>query len=103
MPEPGIGFSTLERVEALVANPALFELADAVPERDLSAGGRPRDFPVFLWLLFDALLGVYGPGRKVEAELAHPTVWRRLRRHVRDMVPDRPELWLGERPMRRYH
>jgi hypothetical protein len=103
MPERSVGFSTLERLEALVANPALFELADAVPEPDPSVGGRPRDFPVFMWVLFDALLSVYGSGRKVEAELGHPTVWRRLRRHVRDMVPDRPELWLGERPMRRHH
>jgi hypothetical protein len=56
-----------------------------------------------MWLLFDALLSVYGSGRKVEAELAHPAVWSRLRRHVRDAQPDRPELWLPERPMRRHH
>ena len=103
MPEAGVGFSSLERLEALVANPALFELADAVPEPDPSAGGRPRDFPVFMWLLFDALLSVYGSGRKVEAELAHPTVWQGLRRQVRHALPDRPELWLGDRPMRRHH
>lgn len=103
MPEPGVGFSTLERLEALVANPALFELAEAVPEPDPSAGGRPRQYPVFMWLLFDALLSVYGSGRKVEAELAHPTVWSRLRGHVRQAQPDRPDLWLPERPMRRHH
>ena len=101
MPDRGVGFSALERLEALVSNPALFELADAVPEPDPSVGGRPRLYPVFMWLLFDALLSVYGSGRKVEAELAHPTVWSRLRRHVRDAQPDRSDLWLPRRPMRR--
>jgi hypothetical protein len=94
MPEPGVGFGTLERLEALVANSALFELADVVPEPDPSAGGRPRQYPVYMWLLFDALLSVYGSGRKVEAELAHPTVWSRLRGHVRIAQPHRPDLWL---------
>src|SRR5688572_14228148 len=103
MRETGVGFSTLERLEALVANLALYELADAVPKPDPSTGGRPRQYPVFMWLLFDALLSVYGSGRKVEAELAHPTVWQRLRRHVRDAQPDRPDLWLADRPMRRHH
>jgi len=101
--ERNIGFSTLERLEALVANPALFELAEAVPEPDPSAGGRPRQYPVFMWLLFDALLSVYGSGRKVEAEIAHPVVWARLRRHVRDAQPRRRDLWLSKRPMRRHH
>lgn len=69
-----VGFSTLERLEAIVANGALFELADAVPPADPSAGGRPRQYPVFMWVLFDSLLSVYGSGRRVEAELAHATV-----------------------------
>lgn len=103
MPEPGVGFGTLERLEALVANPAVFAMAEIVPEPDPTAGGRPRQYPVFMWLLFDALLSVYGSGRKVEAELAHPVVWSRLRQHVRDAQPDRPDLWLPERPMRRHH
>lgn len=103
MAEPGVGFGTLERLEALVANPALFELAEVVPEPAPTSGGRPRQYPVFMWLLFDALLSVYGSGRKVEAELAHPTVWGRLRRQVRDAQPERPDLWLPERPMRRHH
>lgn len=103
MTERQIGFSTLERLEAIIANRALYELADAVPEPDSSAGGRPRQYPVFMWLLFDALLSVYNSGRRVEAELAHATVWQRLRGLVEQAVPDRSELWLPERPMRRHH
>ena len=97
------GFSTLERLEALVVNPALYELADAVPEGDRSRGGRARHYPVFMWLLFDALLSVYGSGRRVEAELAHPVVWDRLTRLIRERFPATPEMWLPDRPMRRHH
>jgi len=67
-----VGVSTLERLEALVANDELFALADAVPEPDPSAGGRPRMFPPYMWVLYDALLTVHGSARQVEAELSHP-------------------------------
>ena len=38
-----VGFSALERLEELVANDALFKLAEVVPEPEPSRGGRPRD------------------------------------------------------------
>ena len=94
---------TLERDEAILRNPALFELAELVPEQDFSRGGRRRDYPVFMWLAFDALLSVYGSARQVEAELAHPVVWDFIRRLVREYHPKDPSQWLPVRPMRRYH
>jgi hypothetical protein len=97
------GVSALERVEALLANPALFELAELVPDASHRAGGRRRDYPAFMWLLYEALISVYGSARRVEAELAHPLVWRLIRSTVRRSYPDRPELQLGDRPMRRHH
>jgi hypothetical protein len=103
MARRSVGFSALERLEALVANDALFELAEIVPEPDPSRGGRPRDYPVYMWLLFDALLSVYGSGRRVEAELGHAVVWGRLRSLIREELPTRPDLWLPDRPMRRHH
>ena len=96
-----VGVSALERLEALVANDALYELADAGP-RPRRPGGRPRDYPVFMWLLFDALLSVYGTARRVEAELAHPIVWNLIRRPSASASPIRTD-WLPERPMRRHH
>jgi hypothetical protein len=98
-----IGFSTLERLEAVVANDAIYRLAEIVPERHPSSGGRPRQYPVYMWLLFDALLSVYGSGRRVEAELAHPMVWDRLRSLIRERFPTEPDRWLPSRPMRRHH
>jgi hypothetical protein len=56
-----------------------------------------------MWLLFDALLSVYGSGRRVEAELAHPLVWARLQALIRTALPMQPERWLSDRPMRRHH
>jgi len=98
-----VGVSALERVEALITNPALYAAATAVPERQPGEGGRPRQFPVFMWLLFDALLSVYGSGRRVESELAHPVVWSRIREVVADQFPNDPSMWVGDRPMRRHH
>ena len=103
MARRSVGFSALERLEALVANDALFKLAEIVPEPEPSRGGRPRDYPVYMWFLFDALLSVYGSGRRVEAELGHAVVWGRLRSLIREALPKRPDLWLPDRPMRRHH
>jgi len=99
---PG-GVSALERLEALVSNPALYELAALVPQQDPSAGGRRRHYPAFMWLLFDALLSVYGSARRVEVELAHPLVWRHLCDLVRERFPEEPDHWLPETPIRRHH
>jgi hypothetical protein len=98
-----IGISALERLEALVNNPALYAFANTVPEQRRSDGGRPRHYPPYMWVLFDALLSVYGSGRRVEAELGHPVVWNRLRELVAARFADRPEVRLPERPMRRHH
>jgi len=98
-----VGVSAFERLEALVANDALYELADRVPSPDPTAGGRPRMFPVYMWLLYDALLSVWGSARRVEAELAHPIVWKQLRTLIKSKFPDDPERWLPPTPMRRWH
>ena len=103
MTRPPSGVSALERLEALIANPALFELAELVPEQEQSSAGRRRHYPVFMWLLYDALLSVYGSARRVEVELAHPVVWGHLRNLIRQRFPHEPHLWLPVVPMRRHH
>jgi len=101
--KPRVGVSAFERLEALVANDELYELADVVPTPDPSAGGRPRMFPPYMWLMYDSLLSVWGSARQVEAELAHPVVWNQLRGLVRAKFPDQPDRWLPTTPMRRWH
>lgn len=67
-----VGISALERLEVLIGNPALYAFGDTVPAQRKSDGGRPRHYPPYMWVLYDALLSVYGSGRRVESELAHP-------------------------------
>jgi hypothetical protein len=98
-----VGVGSLDRLEALVANDALLELAEAVPEPPVERGGRPRMFPPYAWILFDALLSVYGSARRVEAELAHPVVWGHLRGLIQSRFPKQPDRWLPAQPMRRHH
>ena len=96
----GAPVGALEKVEALFANPALYELADLIPEPDHTAGGRPRHYPAFMALAFDALLSVFGSARQVEVEIAHPLIWDLIRRTAGRHRPDEP---LPDRPMRRHH
>jgi hypothetical protein len=103
MASRGSGIPALERVEAILGNPALYRLAEAIPRQDRPQGGRPRLYPEFMWLVFEALISVYRSARAVEAELAHPIVWARLRRLVRERFPSDSAMWLPEQPMRRFH
>jgi hypothetical protein len=92
--------ASLEKVEAILRNPALYELAGVIPEQD---GGRPRTYPSFMFLAFGTLLSVWRSARQVEAELSHPLVWGLMREIVFELFPDEPQMQLPERPMRRHH
>jgi hypothetical protein len=101
--DPSPGVATLDRVEAILRNPAIYELATLIPQPRLGGGGRQRDFPAFMYLVFEALISVYGSARQVEAELAHRAVWKVMRRTVKRAFPDNPSVRLPPRPMRRHH
>jgi Uri superfamily endonuclease len=95
--------ATLERLEAILENRAIYELAALIPETDHTHGGRPRQYPTCFWLIFEALLSVYASARQVEAELSHPLVWDLSRRKIQAHFPTDPSQWLPARPMRRHH
>jgi hypothetical protein len=95
--------AALERVEAILDNRAIYELAALVPDADRARGGRRRAYPTYAWLLFETLLSVYGSARQVEAELSHPLVWNFCRDKIRGRFPTDPAQWLPERPIRRHH
>jgi hypothetical protein len=97
------GVPKLERVEAIVENPAIYRLAELIPTADPGRGGRRRQYPEHMWLIYEALLSVFGSARQVEAELSHPTVWGLLRDRVRRQFPTEPSRWLPTAPMRRHH
>jgi hypothetical protein len=98
-----VGVPKLERVEAIVNNPAIYELAELIPTADPLRGGRQRDYPEYMWLIYEALISVYGSARQVEAELSHPAVWDILRSHIRKRFPRDMSRWLPATPMRRHH
>jgi hypothetical protein len=89
----------LERVEAVLRNRAVYELAQGFVHSSCGPGGRPRHYPTFMILVYEALIAVYGSARQVDAELSHPTVWQL----VRTVVLSVTEVELPELPMRRHH
>lgn len=95
--------ASLDKVEAILRNPALYELsAELTPGRP-EAVGRPRMFPRFMLLGYAAMVSVYRSARQVEAELGHPIVWDLIRDTVRSQFPACPDMWLPATPMRRHH
>jgi hypothetical protein len=99
----GVGVAKLERLEAIIENPAIYQLAELIPPADPERGGRRRHYPAYMWLIYEALISVYRSARQVEAELAHPTVWQLLRDRTRRHVVSDPAKWLPAQPMRRHH
>ena len=47
--------STLERVDAILHNPATFALAAPLPEPDRTHGGRPSHYPVYMMIVYEAV------------------------------------------------
>ena len=72
MAAPGV--AALDKVEAILRNPAIYDLAKLIPQPSKEKGGRGRDYPDFMYLVFEALISVYASARQVEAELSHKTL-----------------------------
>ena len=93
--------STREKVIAACRNPAIYELAKAIPEQ--GASGRSRTYPSFVWLLWQEFFSIFGTHRAVERELGRGGWWDLVRREVRGMFPDDPSMWLPSKTPRRQH
>lgn len=44
------GVAALDKVEAILRNPAIYELAALIPQPSRAVGGRGRDYPDFMYL-----------------------------------------------------
>jgi hypothetical protein len=93
--------ASLDDVEAILRDPTTYALGECIPEK--GRAGRPRTYPEYMWLVYDALISVWKSARQVEAELSHPVVWEFVRDTVRSVFPDDPEMWLPDEPIRRHH
>ena len=96
--ESARGVGALTRVEAILRNPETYALAAAIPEH-VPGHGRPRDYPDFMVIVYEALISVYGSARQVDAEIGHHLVWRLVQR----LVKKRTGVGLPGKPMRRHH
>jgi hypothetical protein len=95
--------SSFDKLEAVVRSSAIYELAKVIPEREPGEVGRPFEFPTYMPFIFEALISVYGSARKVDAELQHRYVWKILRRLVKKVFPNYPEMHLPPHRYRRHH
>jgi hypothetical protein len=84
---------------AVLALPGLYELADTLPRPNPNRGGRPRQNPAFVYLLFAASVSVFRSARRAEVELA--ARWRRLRKQTKRNHPADSSKWLPKKPMTR--
>jgi len=103
VPKSTIAISSFGKIEAVLGNQAIYELAKLVPQCEPGEVGRPRDFPDYMLLVFDALISVFGSARKVETELADRNIWHFVRRIVKKVHKDNPEMWLPPYRYKRYH
>ena len=101
--KPARGVSSLEQVEAILRNDAIYELAELVPTPSRESGGRRPQYPAFMLLAYEALISVYRSARRVESEISHPLVWDLMGRTVRERFPRDMSQWLPAEPMRRHH
>jgi hypothetical protein len=95
--------SSLEQVEAILRNDAVYELAELIPTPTREHGGRRLTYPPFMLIVYEALITVFRSARRVEAEIAHPLVWDLMRRIVRERFPRDMAQWLPDEPMCRHH
>lgn len=51
--------AALEKVEAVLRNPAVYALAELIPDRPTEVGGRPRTYPDFMVFVYAALCSVW--------------------------------------------
>ncbi len=66
------GVAALDRVEGILRNPEIYKLASLIPQPSREKGGRGRDYPDFMYLVFEALISVYASARQVEVGLSPP-------------------------------
>lgn len=97
-PASGLPPSKEDALEAVMRNPALIEVAACIPESE--KGGRPRDFPNWVYVYFGTLISHFSTAGKTESELA--SAWEHVRALARDVFPGRPELWPGPKAIRRH-
>lgn len=95
--------SQLQKIEAVIRSPAIYELAELIPKREDGDAGRHRDFPDYVVFLFEALITIFTSARKVDTELGDRNMWRFIQRTIKKANKRNPERWLSSKRFTRHH
>lgn len=96
-------FPRRQRIMNLLEDAAIWMLGEALPQPERSHGGRPRHYPGWMYMVFDALIHEFGSAREAARELLDPELWALLRVAGERRYPNDTSKWLPETPMRRHH
>lgn len=91
------------RVCNLLRFEAMWALSEALPRKAKVNGGRPSDYPLWVFVAFDALIAEFGSAVEVARELADPDIWQLFEEAARIRYPNNPEMWPGPTAPRRHH
>lgn len=72
----------LERIHAVTYNPGIYALAATIPDTDPEGPGRPGEFPLYVYVLFNVLTAVFGSARATAANMRHPAIWTIIRQGI---------------------
>jgi hypothetical protein len=81
-----------EAVDAILANPSTYEIANVIPDPPRRNGGRPRIYPKWLWVLYADLADVYDSAWAARAVIKYPRNWEHIRRAAAERFPDDPSM-----------
>lgn len=99
MNQPVTSASKEAAIEAVMRDPATYELAKLIPTSN--HGGRPRLYPNWIFILYNALTARFQSAARVETELGHPRTWEFVRELARELMPVDEQL--TEKPVCRHH
>ena len=93
-----------EAIDAVLANPSTYEIANAIPDPDPRRGGRPRKYPKWLWVAYAALADTYSSAWMARAVMKYPPTWAKMRAAVQHQFPDDPAMHLpAQAPSRSWY
>lgn len=101
MARPEHGLPKGFQLRAVLANEALWDIADEFPQHDPRMGGRPRDHPTWVMAVFLCMVTIHTSARKAATEMADD--WETIQQAGRDRYPDDPSRWASDGPVRRHH
>ncbi|WP_409471467.1 hypothetical protein [Streptomyces sp. HC307] len=101
---PARSLPELERLELLVSNPDLYDVADQVfPGRTPGARGRRPAYPPFIYLIVLASISIFETAEMACANFQHEHMWKTVREGVRQHRGDTTADSLPETGPQRHH